>query len=232
MSSSIQNQGDKFRPWVEETLRPRFPELEAPLMAAVDAFDATQNSGQLLPERLLPILDAVSSPRRPLYENTCDFMRTLSARWPEANAAILTMSHSSKAHVRFNAILCLGKGTPATTVKTVLKAGLVDKSSRVRSKAADWIGRLRNVELVPELGAALATEQDPKTRSTMEFQLRLLRDGYILEPRPDGVYCVTVHTKQGGVMSSFVQRETLNARGIDVIVSELRQKEPYETIAG
>jgi hypothetical protein len=217
-----QTQRDRFQPWIENSLRPRFPELEAPLMAAIDAFDAVQQTGKLPPESLRPIVDAVSSPRTLLYENACGFMRTLSAEWPEVNAAILAMSQSSKAHIRFNAILCLGKSTPSDIVEKVLKSGLLDKSSRVRIKAADWIGRLRKAEFVPELTAALSIEQNVEARSTIEFELRLLRDGYILEPASGGSYDITVYIEEGGVRSSYVSQETLNKLGIEKVASKLR----------
>ena len=92
MSSSVQKRRDRLQSWIEKTLRPCCPELEAPLMAAVDAFDLARQTGELPPERLRPILAAVSSSRRPLYENTCELMGILSASWPEANDAILAMS--------------------------------------------------------------------------------------------------------------------------------------------
>ena len=217
-----QTQRERLQPWVGNYLHPRYPELEAPLMAAVDAFDAVQQTGKLTPESLRPIVDAVSSPRTPLYENACGFMQTLSAKWPEVNAAILAMSQSSKAHIRFNAILCLGNSTPSDIVEKVLKSGLLDKSSRVRIKAADWIGRLRKAEFVPELTAALAIEQNAEARSTIEFELRLLRDGYILKPASGGGYNVTVFIEEGGVKSSYVSQETLNKLGIEKIASKLR----------
>ena len=211
-------------------MRPRYPELEVPLVAAIDAFDVILSANELAPHQLRPIVDAVSSSRRPLYENASGFMKTLSAKWPEVNAAILAMSRSSKAHVRFNAILCLGNSTPADIIEKVLKSGLLDKSSRVRGKAADWIGRLRRRELVGELAAALSVEHDQKARSTIEFELRLLRDGYILEPEKDGGYRVTVHTDNGGVRSDPVDEVSLRTRGIDAIASELRRPAKWETM--
>lgn len=224
----MQKQRDKFEPWVEKALRPRYPELETPLMAAVDAFDVVQQTGKLIPELLRPIVDAVCSSRRPLYENACEFMRTLSSRWPEANVAILDMSQSNKAHVRFNAILCLGGSSPPDTAKTILRRGLLDKSSRVRRKAADWIGRLRKTELISELTAALATESDSKARATMEFELRLLRDGYILEPEGGGRFRMTVHMDGGGVSSAPVEQDRLSKQGIDAVAAELRSSRPYK----
>ena len=146
------------------------------------------------------------------------------------NAAILAMSQSSKAHIRFNAILCLGKSTPSDIVEKVLKTGLLDKSSRVRIKAADWIGRLRKTEFVPELTAALAIERNAKARATIEFSLRLLRDGYILKSAPGGRHNITVFGEEGGIRCSRVSQETLNKHGIEEIASKLRRPGLVETI--
>jgi hypothetical protein len=192
-------------------------------MAAVDAFDAVQRSGKLLPAQLRTLVDTVSSPRRPLYENACDFMRVLSLKWPEVTAAIRTMSRSTKAHVRFNAILCLGSKTDEGVIDVVLKSALGDKSARVRAKAADWIGRLRRKELVPELAGALAAERNVAARATMEFELRLLRDGYILDPAKSGGYNLTVHT-QDGTSGRWVDEATLRSEGVEAIAAELRQQ--------
>jgi hypothetical protein len=222
----VGKQRKKFQPWVEKTLRPRFPELEAPLMAAVDAFDAAQESGRLLPEQLAAIVAALSSPRRPLYENVCGLMGTLSANHPEAEAAILAMSRSPKSHVRFNALICLNKSTPAGTMEQVLKAGLLDKSARVRIKATDWICGLRKAEFVHELAAALLAERQSDVRRTMSFVLRLLRDGYILEEVEQDCKSVTVLTEEGGVRNRIFTEETLRTQGIDAVVIELRRPFP------
>jgi hypothetical protein len=214
---------EKFVPWVERYLRPRYPELVAPLMAAVDAFDAIQDRGELSQGNLGILVEAACSSRRPLYENVCGFMAHLTARWPEATAAILQMSKSPKAQIRFNAILCLGRDTPSDVVDAILKGGLRDKSARVRSKAADWAGRLRNKRLVTELGAALTAEKNRRARSTIEFELRLLRDGYILEKTEDGWFRVTVHTDSGGTRGGTVAESRLKLEGVETIAAELRR---------
>ena len=134
--------------------------------------------------------------------------------------------------MRFNSILCLGKSTPATTVERVLKSGLLDKSSRVRGKAADWILRLRKTEFVPELAMAHSSEPDAKVRSGMEFSLRLLRDGYILGPAQSGIYQLTVFRDDGSVKGLSVKQEILRTRGVEAVVSENRRLRPYEVRHG
>ena len=215
---------EAFEPWLERYLRPRYPELEAPLMAAVDAFDSAQQTGQLRPSGLAAIVDAVASSRTPLYENATRFLAKLSADHPEACEAIARLSKSPKAHARFNAILSLGRSTPPELVDSVLTAGLMDKSARVRTKAADWAGRLRNTRLIPGLTAALAAETDQTARRTIDFELRLLRDGHILEPAQGGGYNLTVHSAQGGVIGTWVEESDLRAKGVEKLASELRKR--------
>src|SRR5208282_4053364 len=95
---------ERFEPFVERWLRPRYPELMGPLMAAVDAFDAIQQAGELSAGNLRILVETASSTRRPLYENACGFMQVLSAKWLDVTNSILDMSKNPKAHVRFNAI--------------------------------------------------------------------------------------------------------------------------------
>ncbi len=94
-----------FEPWIETSLRPRYPELEAPLLAAIDAFDAIQEQNRVSLELLGPIIDAASSSRRPLYENATEFLGALTGRFEEAREAVTRMSRDPKSQVRFNAIL-------------------------------------------------------------------------------------------------------------------------------
>jgi len=82
------------------------------------------------------------------------------------------------------------------------------------------MGRLHYKNLVPELTAALAVEMHAGTRKTMEFYLRLLRDGYILKKDADGRYSVTVPMPNGGISGRFIDEKLLREKGIDAIVAE------------
>jgi hypothetical protein len=214
---------ERFEPWVERNLRQRYPELVVPLMAAIDAFDAIWERGERTPDNLDKVVKAASSTRRPLYENASGLMQRLTTKWPEAAVAVLKMSKSPKSHVRFNAILCLGKGSPDDLVDAILRSGLQDKSARVRSKAADWAGRLGNTRLTSELTAASVVEDDAETRSCIDFELRLLRDGYILEKCEEGWFDVTVRMDDGGVCTETVNESRLKSEGIEAIATALRR---------
>lgn len=202
-------------------LRARYPELEPSLQSAINAFDAIKQYKRINDDLLAPILAAASSSRVPLYENAATFMQTLTGQFALACDAVLGMAEDSKSHIRFNAILCLGKLTPRSLTRHVLRQGLRDKSSRVRTKAADWTGRLRTRELVPDLEEAMVRETHEGTKETIDFNLRLLRDGYILKETPDDRFSVTTFM-QNGIVSRTVSRTELDQRGVETIAAELR----------
>ncbi len=212
---------EKYEPWLRGYLRKRCPELEPPLLAAFDAFDSLQQGKSLTPEVLEPIVEAASSSRRPLYENATPLLSKLTEHHAEARAAVGTMANDSRSHVRFNAILCLGKSTPLSFSLPLLQQGLRDKSAKVREKAADWAGRLRLRELVPDLEESAAREKNAGASGTIEFELKLLRDGYVLEPGSDDGFDITTFSHHGGTAGRWVRRTELESRGLQAILAEL-----------
>jgi hypothetical protein len=213
----------RYQNWLETYLRPRFPDLEAPLLEAFDACDEIEESGEVSEENLARLLRAMNSHRRPLYENICGCMEKLSVKFEPVQSAILEMSRSTKAHVRFNAILCLGYDTPHGLTDTVLKSGLMDKSARVRAKAGDYILRLDNKRVLPELSEAHACEKNPGTRDTLAFGLKLVRDGYILEKKKTGSWYVTVSIYRGGITCRPVDPSDIEAEGIEKVVAKIKR---------
>jgi hypothetical protein len=210
---------DKFEPWLRDYLRPRYPELEPALLRAIDAFDTIRRSRRITPQLLAAIVEAASSSRRPLFVHATTFLGKLTRRFKEVRDAVESMAKDKRNHVRFNAILCLDDSTPRPFTVQLLRQGLRDRSANVRMKAADWSGRLRVREIVPDLEMALARETHAEARATLEFKLKLLRDGYILEADKDGFF-VTTFTKDGIGMGWF-SRSTLKERGIDAIVADI-----------
>ena len=194
---------------------------DAPVMrAAIDAFDAIQ-AGDRVTQRLLePIVKAASDSRKTLFDIPVGFLDQLTGAHDEARQAVSEMAENKRSFTRFNAITCIGKSAPKSFKLDLLRQGLRDKSSRVRAKAADWAGRHRLKELVPELEQALAAEKNDKARATIEFELRLLRDGYILKTGKDGTVWVTAHSPNG-ISGRCVEQSEIDQRGIDAIVAEL-----------
>jgi hypothetical protein len=165
-------------------------------------------------------VEAASSSRRPLYENAIGLLVKLTEQFAEARQAVVSMAQDSRSHVRFNAILCLGKSTPRALTLQLIRQCLRDKSARVRQKAADWAGRLRVREIVPDLEQAKSKESYAKARESIAFNLQLLRDGYILERNPDGSCDVSTFTNNG-IAARWVSGSELKQRGIAAIVAEL-----------
>lgn len=200
-------------------LRDNHPQDEPVMRAAIEAFDAIQ-AGEKVTQRLLqPIIQAASDSRKMLFEIPVDFLDQLTGKHAEAREAVSKMAEDKRSYTRFNAIMCIGKAAPKSFKLQLLRQGLLDKSSKVRLKSADWVGRQRLRELVPELEQALAVETNEKARSTIEFEVKLLRDGYILEAEKDGTVRVTAFTPNG-FGSRWFERPEFERRGIEAILAE------------
>ncbi|MDO8458138.1 MAG: hypothetical protein Q7T07_14650 [Burkholderiaceae bacterium] len=160
---------------MDSYLRKRCPELERPLLAAIDAFDEIQSGGPSDKHHLKPLVDAASSDRVPLYENATNLLARLALTEPRARDAISEMAKDSQAHVRFNAVLCVSESVPGSFGRTIVSNALLDPSSRVREKAADWASRCSMKDLVPELREALKREPSEKSRRCLEYSIKALR---------------------------------------------------------
>ena len=147
-----------------------------------------------------------------IWNSSVEMLGLLSEKWPSAADAVLSMSKSKKAPVRFNAICCLREKTPIEITDEVLTSGFADKSSKVRWKAAQTANDLRRLNLIPALSAAVDRENNAKTRLSMEFPLLLLRDGYILKPSSDGRIDVTVRSDRGGIRGKQFSAEELSTK--------------------
>jgi hypothetical protein len=211
---------DRLEVWIQESLRPCHPNLEQPLRAAIQAFDTIQERKRISPELLDVIVDAASSSSIPLYETVTGLLSELTGLFVEAQDALLAMANHSCRQVRFNAILCIGESTPRSLSVQILRQGLYDRSAKVRVKAADCIGRMRLRELIPDLEEASRVETNAKAKATMEFELKLLLDGYILERNSDSTLDLTVRIK-GGIVGRPVSELELKQRGIEAIVADM-----------
>jgi len=220
MASGTQH--ELYAAWFRRRRGPRNAQDEADLLAAADAYDAAIRDGKLSAEQLQCIVEGASSPRALLRNNATELLTKLSGRWPEAADAISNMFCSRQSHIRFAALCSLGRETPADVTDALLRAGLCDKSSRVRWKAADRANHLERRNLVPEINAALNAESDGKARRAMELDLRMLRDGYWVKPASPGRTSVTARL-HNGIASRTVSNVELRAKGLESILAELRE---------
>jgi hypothetical protein len=214
-------QHEHYAAWLERRRAPRDPEAEADLLAVADAYDAAMQSGTLSPEQLQRVIDGASDSRALLWNNATDLLKKLSGTWPAAADAMVTMFRSRKAHVRFATLCSLGRETPVTVTDALLKAGIRDKSSRVRWKAVDRANILERRNLVADIAAALAVEPDDKARRSMELDLRMLRDGHWVRPHSHGWSSVTARL-HNGIASRTVSDDELRIKGLEAVLSELR----------
>lgn len=162
---------EDYASWLDKYLRPRYPELECALLAAIDAFDQAKVAPSFTRPLIQPLIDAARSPRIPLYENATELLRNLAVVHPAAQDAVIEMAGDAQAHVRFNAILCVSTTSPGRFGVGIVQRGLLDRSARVREKAADWASRCKMHELLPDLRRMLSAEPHPGTRACIEYSI-------------------------------------------------------------
>jgi hypothetical protein len=219
----MKSKREEYSAWFDNRRGPRDPKIEKEILVIASIYDEIQESQILSDGQLQLIVDGASSSNGLMWNSVSALLRKLVEQWPSAGEAIVRMSQSPKANVRFSAICSLGKGTPAHISDSVLKAGLIDKAAKVRSKAGERADMLNKVNLVPNLEAAHASETNELVKKSLELSLRMLRDGYWVKTRPDGQTTITVK-KSNGISSRFVSEEELKTKGVDNVVEELRRR--------
>lgn len=212
---------ERYESWIASRLEPRFPELAARLRASLDALERIRAQERIDPPDLDPLVDLLRSSRRPLYENGADLLRELTAERAEVRDVVAELARDNKAHVRFNAILCLSDLTPREFSVTILRQALSDSSARVRQKAADWALRLKLGELVPDLERASLHEKQAANKKTIDFSLRLLRNGYVVEEVGGDSVSITVPRK-GSIVGRYFSRAEFEAKGAAALAAEMQ----------
>jgi len=81
-----------------------------------------------------------------------------------------------------------------------------DKSSSVRRKVADVCCRLNQVKMIGILENQFALEKNESVRRSMDFSIRLLRDGYILEEKDTDMCNLLVKTGEGEILGVTLKR--------------------------
>ena len=164
---------------------------------------------------------AADNPHRLVWNCAVDLLSKSLREWPEVADTIAGMLRSRQVTSRFSAMCCVKEYMPSVTADTMIRAGLEDKSSQVRWKAGEAADRLRKTDLIPLLTRVVAQEKPGRSRRSLEHSLRLLRDGYILDPSADGTFSLWINTADGSAGKSVSQAE-LDSKGIDKLVAEFR----------
>ena len=199
--------------------------MERDFRACLNGYERIKTNNRVDKRSLNSVIRAARSSRAPLFNTAIHFLRDLSAHYSEVSEVILTMSTDKHWYVRCHALLSLGQGTPKDIVLAILKKGLQDRSASVRGLAAWQARSLRVLKLIPDLENHFAIEPHPEVKYSIEFHLRLLRDGYFLE-RQDGETPFIWIPISDGIRGCSVSQEEIDTKGIPAIISEIR-KNPY-----
>lgn len=157
--------------YLERFVRPKSRTLERSLLAV---FDALSSGAKVMQRDLDATAKGASDQRESVYHVSTEFLGEIAERDARAMLVIRKMSDAKHAHIRHNALLCLTPRIPIHEAVAIIRRSLVDKSSRVRIKAADWACRLNLGILVPDLEAALHVEGREVVAEQLRGSLREL----------------------------------------------------------
>ena len=191
---------DIEKSWVDEYLKPRYPELVPLYLEACSVASEARQSGQLTEAQANRLLELASSPRTPLSENVAGMLGQLAGSLPSAQAVLTTLAAAPRVLCRINALAALQELPVGRLHVQLISAALRDKSRRVRALAADKAMGFGMRDLLPELEHAVNHEQDSKLRDSLAWNLALLRDGYLVKQNSNGT--VWVSCRRGGSVVS------------------------------
>ncbi len=190
------------------------------VLAAADAYDASEAAGRILPEELARIVDAVADSRMGVWANGSHLMAMAMERWEDARREFKKLLNHPKAHVRFAALCSLQEELPRDLIDGSIRQGLGDKSAKVRWKASGRASTLNCRHLLPEIDAAIRAEKNIKALSSLQFDYLWLRDGYIRRDLPDGRVTLSIRLPTGGGGSVTVTSGEIESKGIERIIAE------------
>ena len=188
---------DEYEVWIRDSLIPRYPDLERPYRASLEGYERISANNQVDEESLESIVFAASSSRRPLADSAVIFLSDLVSNYQEVREAVSLMLKNPQWNVRFNGLRCLGPDSPQSLALDLLRGGLQDSSHRVRGLAAYKARHLRIQELIPDLERCLGIENNQSARSDIEYNLRLLRDGYCIRRESNNELYILISTEIG-----------------------------------
>lgn len=87
---------------------------------------------------------------------------------------VVQLSQSKAAHARFAAIVALSSNLNSDLVTKLVRAGIKDRSSRVRWKAAQFAANAKLIHLRADLAEAIRLERDAGTKQEIEISHDIL----------------------------------------------------------
>jgi hypothetical protein len=177
------------------------PDLARSLRAGLVAL---ANRSEAALDVMATLRKAAGDKRQLVADIATTLLAELSTFSAAASHEVMSLSDSPHAAERTAAIFSLSERCGSQLRWTVLRKTLSDPSARVRETAVDWIGRLKEESLLPELRVAEKTEKVARIRQLIKHELAMLEKGFVVEPRdPVGMYWVTLQASAGRV-SGFV----------------------------
>jgi hypothetical protein len=214
---------EQYRIWLRRHASKPADRL-APVLEAVDAYEALSAEGPTDDRALQSIVAAASSPHRLAFEIGCSILVHLAVMREDCRQAIDRMASSSRRTARLHAIAYLDAALPESLCLSVVERALSDRSSQVRAMAVQQAEALGFRQLLPRLEAMLASEPHADVQRGLAFHVPMLRDGFGLEPNRDGCR-VRVRTLRGGITSAFIAAGRFSDSCLRETVERLRKGE-------
>jgi hypothetical protein len=224
----------------------RTPEDRAALLRAAELVERYDASTEETRAQLVPaILDAIGT----LLEAKGAIARSYGASWLWQLSAVhlaaadrLRASMASR-HARSRLIIVQYAGLSGgfripgmiPLLKEVLRLGLRDRSAAVRTFSADRVQGFVYVDMLPELERALESEQNAKTRRSLEWSRDVLAHGFCLsslQPSPDKKQVAVSIRTRGSYPSASVPNSLIEQFGMPEIARRVRAREHDRTIPG
>jgi hypothetical protein len=192
-------------------------------LQAVDAFE-TLSTGRSTDDQAFQILvKAASSPHKLVFETGCHLLVQLATTQPICQQAIDRMASSRDSTARFHAVAYLNASLPEPLRLSVIDRGLSDRSSRVRAKAVEQAETFGLHHLLPRLEAMISSEPRADVQRCLALHVPLLRDGFRLEPIPDGSgFWLTVRGPHS-IGGPFIPRHRFSDSYVKEVVERLKK---------
>jgi len=215
---------DQWRRWLSGFTREPEDRL-AHALEAVDAFEAL-SAGLSTDEQALQLLvKAASSPHKLVFETGCHLLFHLAGTQQNCQQAIDRMASSQDSTARFHPVAYLDASLPESLRLAVIGRALSDRSSRVRAMAVQQAETFGFRHLLPRLEDMIASESRANVQQTLALHVPLLRDGFLLEPEPDGSgYYLTVR-RPGSIIRSFIPQDRFCDSYVKEAVARLKKGE-------
>jgi hypothetical protein len=213
---------DGFKAFREHFKTLKDPEHKEALGRALDAFEGIWNDDTCDKARLDVVVEVAGAAATTLWSSGMEMLVQLASRDEAARDAFVVLARSRKASQRFAAIAVMDGRLPRPIVLDVLKAGLFDKSTKVRGHAFMRCNDLGAKELVEEMTRVAATLEG-KAREEADWYIAMTRDGYALELGEDRAW-ITITYPWGSIKSAMVTLEEAAPDRIEATIARLRKE--------